>query len=102
MTTSPTGDDAVRNDHSAHRYELMEDGEVAGFVTYEPDRDRRVITLVHTEIDDRFEGKGYGGRLARAALDEVKANGWQVVPRCPFIAGWIERHPDYADLVVRG
>ena len=57
------------------------------------------ITFVHTEIDDAYAGQGLGGKLARAALDDVRARGLAVRPDCPFIKGWIAKHPDYADLV---
>ncbi len=100
MTTAPTADDAVSNHLDAHRYEIRSGGELAGFVTYQPGAgDDGVVTFEHTEIDDRFEGQGLGGRLARAALDDVRARDQRVVPRCPFIARWIERHADYGDLV---
>ena len=57
------------------------------------------ITFVHTEVDDAYAGQGLGGKLARAALDDVRARGLAVRPDCPFIKGWIAKHPDYADLV---
>jgi predicted GNAT family acetyltransferase len=73
------------------------DGELAGAAYYELDEKRIVFT--HTEVDDRFEGHGVGSTLARFALDDVRAEGThRVVPRCPFIKGWIDKHPDYADL----
>lgn len=80
-----------------NRFEIHEDGQLAGFAVYrlEPGR----ITLVHTEIDDAFGGRGLGGKLARTALDTARERGLAVVPRCPFIRAWIEKHPDYADLV---
>ena len=81
-----------------HRYEAHVDGELAGFARYQLDGERIVFT--HTEVDDRFEGQGVGSQLARFALDEVRARGGlRVVPRCPFIKSWIEKHPEYADLV---
>lgn len=79
------------------RYEARLGGELAGFAEYRRRDGRTVFT--HTEVDGRFEGQGVGGALARAALDDVRARGEQAVPVCPFIAGWIERHPDYDDLV---
>ena len=51
------------------------------------------------EVDDAFEGQGVGSALARTALDDVRASGRSAVPKCPFIRGWIDKHPDYADLV---
>ena len=96
--------DLVTTDNSeAHRYEAHLDGELAGFADYE--LSEHAIVFTHTEVDDAFEGKGVGSALARFALDDVRAGGQgdalRVVPSCPFIRGWIEKHPDYADLVDR-
>jgi predicted GNAT family acetyltransferase len=77
------------------RVEAHVDGKVAGFAAYRDKQGRRVFT--HTEILPAFEGQGIGSTLARAALDKARADG---VPLCPFIRGWIDKHPDYADLVV--
>lgn len=80
------------------RYEAHIGGKLAGFAAYKIARGNQVFT--HTEVDDAFEGQGVGGALARAALDDVRERGeHQVVALCPFIAAWIERHPDYQDLV---
>lgn len=79
------------------RFEVRVDGEVAGFAEYVLRDGRYVFT--HTEIDPAHEGEGLGSTLARGALDQVRAEGAPVVPLCPFIAAWIERHPDYDDLV---
>lgn len=91
-------DITVRDDPAAHRFRIALDGRDVGFAAYRREPGRVVFT--HTEIDDAAEGHGLGGRLARAALDQVAARGEQVVPLCPFIAAWIGRHPDYIDLVV--
>ena len=79
------------------RYEVTVDGQLAGHADYHDDGDVRVF--VHTEVEDAYEGHGVGSALARAALDDVRAAGRSLVPRCPFIRAYIERHPDYADLV---
>jgi uncharacterized protein len=87
----------VRNEQR-HRYEALLDSELAGFMTYR--LHDGTIELVHTEIDDAFEGKGVGSVFVRDVLDEIRSDGTlRVVPSCPFVAEWIERHPDYADLV---
>jgi predicted GNAT family acetyltransferase len=78
-----------------HRYEARVDGELAGVAEYRDRRDQRVF--LHTEVT--LEGRGVGGALARGALDDVRARGMRAVPKCPFIAAWIRRHPDYLDLV---
>lgn len=90
-------DITVRDDTAAHRFRIALDGRDVGFAAYRLEPGRIVFT--HTEIDDSVEGHGLGGRLARAALDDVAARGLAVVPLCPFIAAWIGKHPDYLDLV---
>lgn len=91
------GDINVQDNAEEHRYEVYVDGALAGYSAYRDEPGRRVIT--HTKIDDDFEGQGVGSALARAALDDVRSKNLTVVPRCPFIAGYIARHPSYADLV---
>lgn len=87
----------VTNNTDRSRYEILLDGKPAGFAEYRLDGQRTVFT--HTEIDPAFEGKGLGSLLAKAALDDVRAAGRSVVPLCPFIKGYIDRHPEYKDLV---
>jgi len=80
------------------RYEISEDGECVGFVTY---RLRPgLIDFVHTKIDPDHEGRGLAGILVRTALDDARARGLQVLPHCPYIASFIREHRDeYEDLV---
>jgi uncharacterized protein len=87
----------VQNNAERHRYEIRADGEVAGFAAYRM-RDGAVV-FTHTEIDEAYEGQGLGSALAKAALDDIRASGAAVVPLCPFIKGYIDRHDEYADLV---
>jgi predicted GNAT family acetyltransferase len=79
------------------RYEIEVDGEVAGFLLYR--REPGVLELVHTDVDPRFEGKGVGAALVQGALDDIRARGLKLRPFCPFVAKYIQRHPDYQDLV---
>jgi predicted GNAT family acetyltransferase len=88
---------AVTDAPERSRFEITVDGALAGFAFYRLRPGR--ITFVHTEIDDAYAGRGLGGQLARAALDAARARGLAVRPDCPFIKGWIAKHPDYADLV---
>ncbi|MFJ2028131.1 GNAT family N-acetyltransferase [Streptosporangium sp. NPDC087985] len=81
-------------------FEAEVDGKHAGQLEFI--RRNGVVVYTHTEVDAEFEGNGVGGTLARAALDAARAEGVKVVPRCPFVKAWIERHPDYADLVEGG
>jgi len=87
----------VADNQAEQRYDVFVDDEPAGFAAYRLEPGRIVFT--HTEIDDAFEGQGVGSALAAAALDDARARGLRVVPQCPFIAGYIDRHPAYADLV---
>jgi hypothetical protein len=82
----------------AARYEARIGDELVGFVEYRALTGR--ITFIHTEVLPGSEGKGVGGRIARTVLDDARARGLRVRPLCPFIAAWIRRHPEYANLVV--
>jgi predicted GNAT family acetyltransferase len=79
------------------RFEIHVDGKPAGLAVYQ--LHDGTITFLHTEIDDAYEGQGLGGTLVREALDTARARGLAVLPECPFVRGWIQRHDDYADLV---
>ena len=83
----------------ARRYEARVDGwsEVAGFAQYL--RKPELIAFVHTEVAPEFEGRGVGSALVRTSLDESRAAGLRVLASCPFYAAWIDRHPEYADLL---
>jgi predicted GNAT family acetyltransferase len=87
----------IRFRPEARRFEIAAEGEVAGYARFYDRGGRR--TFVHTEIDAAHEGRGLGGQLIRAALDQTRAAGLGVVPECPFVRAFIEDHPEYADLV---
>ncbi|RRD03387.1 N-acetyltransferase [Arachnia propionica] len=99
----PTGSEepSVTHDEEARRYEVRLGDELAGFVDYILSEGR--ITFTHTEIDPAFEGRGLGSALIRGALDDVAANpeGRRVQPLCPFVKGWMQRHPEYLELARR-
>ena len=85
----------VRDVPDRHRYEALAGDTLAGFLEYEDTGHVRV--LVHTEVPEAFEGKGIGSALARSALDDLRERGVRVKPVCPFVVGWLERHPAYQD-----
>ena len=88
----------VQDNADKTRYEaLSESGVVAGFAEYEQ-RDGSVV-FTHTVVEDAFEGQGVGSALARGALDQVRTTGQPVVVECEFIASYIEKHPEYQDLL---
>jgi predicted GNAT family acetyltransferase len=79
------------------RFEILADGELAGFVLYQLYPDEIVFT--HTETDDRFKGMGLGSRLVRTSLDTARQRHLAVLPYCPFVKSWISTHREYVDLV---
>ena len=79
------------------RYELSINGEVVGYSMY---RARPgLIAFVHTEVDPRFEGRGLADRLIRFALEDARAKGLAVLPFCPFVNAFIQRHREFEALV---
>ena len=54
---------------------------------------------MHTEVDEALEGRGLGSRLVATALEDARREGLEVVPLCPFVAAFIDRHPEYQDVV---
>jgi len=81
------------------RFEIHVDGQKAGQAEYVRRGD--LVIFTHTEIADAYEGRGLGSHLARGALDAVRVAGDPIVPLCPFITGYIAKHPEYEDLVDR-
>ena len=86
----------VHDNPAEHRYELAVDGQTA-FAAYQREGDALVFT--HTEVPPELEGRGVGSRLVAGALAEVRAKGLKVVPQCPFVAAYMERHPETRDLL---
>ena len=87
----------VQDAPAAERYEIREGDRVLGIAAYHRRGDTVVFT--HTEVDPDAGESGLGSTLVRSALDDVRAKGEKVVPQCPFVRGWIERHQEYADLL---
>jgi hypothetical protein len=91
--------DVVQN-QELDRFELVLDGELAGFTAYTLTHD--TITFTHTEILPQRRERGLGGRLVQEALDQVRDHtDYRVVAECPFVAQWLAEHPDYQDLLSR-
>ena len=90
----------VRDAPAASRFEVLVDGRVAGYAQYR--RTSSSVSFTHTVVDPEFEGRGLGSVLARGALDASREAGLAVLPFCPFIRGYIQRHPADLDLVPAG
>ena len=95
-TASP-GEATVVNVPEAHRFELLLDGQRIGELAYRQRKGR--IAFTHTNVNPAYEGRGFGGRLAEAALADARRQGLTVVPLCPFIAWYIEQHPEHGNVV---
>jgi predicted GNAT family acetyltransferase len=90
-------DITITNNPAEHRYEARIGSDLAGYCEY--NLLSEAIMFTHTEVLEAFEGKGVGSALARHVLDEARTDGKHVIPVCQFIAGYIRKHRDYADLV---
>ncbi|TYC02373.1 N-acetyltransferase [Micromonospora sp. WP24] len=88
----------VKDNPAKRRFEILVDDALAGFAEYAQPQGELVI-FTRTEVDPRYQEKGVGSELVRRALDHVRARGGRVVPECPFVAAFINRHPEYAGLV---
>ena len=83
------------------RYEarLGDGGTLAGLIDYRVGESW--IALVHTEVLDGFEGQGIGSRLVRAVLEDLRERDIPVIPRCPFVSAWLQKHPEQHDVLFR-
>jgi len=90
-------DIAVENDAAANRFVARVDGQTAE-LQYERFPDR--IVLVHTEVPAALRGRGIADKLAHTALEYARAEHLRVVPRCPFVAAYLRRHPEYQHLLL--
>lgn len=97
MTIAEEQDLRVVHNTARHRYELYLDGSMIGIAVYQVQPDRLIFTSV--EIDPAHERRGYGGRLTAEALDDVRTRGLSITPKCSFMADYIRRNREYADLV---
>lgn len=86
--------DIVRNAPALNRFEIYHDDEIAGFAEY-VDHDRQRI-FHHTEIGARFSGKGLASTLIQTALTETSNAGLRIVAVCPFVAKFVDEHPEFA------
>jgi predicted GNAT family acetyltransferase len=92
-------DVAIADNPAESRFEISVDGELAGLAAYRDGQAGRAFT--HTEVAAEYEGMGLASQLIRYALDEARNAGRKVLPFCPFVRSFIERHRDYLDLVAQ-
>lgn len=88
----------VTNNEAESRYEIHVDGVRAGLIDYVIEGD--TVEITHTEVDDEFGGQGLAGKMTGAALEDLRDRGiTKLVPTCPYTAAYLEKHPEYSDLV---
>lgn len=88
----------IKHNVDQHRFETSIDGHV-GELAYRLDGNRIIFT--HTGVPPEFRGKGIGAALVKAGLDYAAAQGLAVVPRCPFVAAYVDKHPEYQRLLAQ-
>ena len=86
----------VRNDAEG-RYDITVDGEPAGFTVFIDRGEQRIFP--HTELDEKFSGRGLSGILVHDALEDTRAAGKRVVPVCPLVKRYVSKHPEVQDIV---
>ena len=87
----------VHDNPALHRFELEVDGHMAvAYYQLAPG----VITFTHTEVPQELSGQGIGSQVTRAALDAARARGLKVVAKCPFVAAYMAKHPEFNDLLL--
>lgn len=91
---------AITDDTDGQRYVIRADGKRAGLLHYRLQPGS--IELVHTEIYEEFEGRGLGSQLISFALQDARERGLAVLPFCPFVNDYVQRHRQYVDLVPEG
>lgn len=92
----------LRDNPGEHRFEAYVGDRLAGFTAYELSDDGGLMLILHTEVDDAFEGQGIGSSMVRQVLDELRNRpGVKVDVLCPFVNAWLRRHPEYRDVTHR-
>ena len=98
MTEPLRAADAVLRDRpELSRYELLVDGELAGFADYHVQPD--LVTVLHTEVHRAFAGRGLGSTFVALMLEDIRKRDAKVLPVCPFVRAYLQRHAEARDLV---
>jgi hypothetical protein len=89
------------HDESRRRYRLEDDGHEVAYCEVDPVGTDSIL-IKHTEVDPKFEGKGYGSAILKGILEKARADAKTVIPICPFAAAYIRRHAEFQGLVKPG
>ena len=89
-------DITIQHDSTARRFWTQVDGHIAELLYRQwPDR----ISIDHTGVPGPIEGRGIAAALVKAALEHARAQGWKVIPACSYASAYVQRHPEYADVL---
>lgn len=94
--SQPSATPIVERVDARHRYEILVDGKRAGLAAYRDRGGQRVF--FHTEVDDAFAGQGLAARLVQQSLTDARASGKRIVPVCPYVANFLKKHDEFADI----
>jgi len=83
--------------NTGSRFEAVDDGQVVGWLEYEPEGDS--IAMTHTIVPEQYAGRGIGKRLTEYAISYASEHGWTVLPYCTFVQSYLTSHPEYLRLV---
>jgi predicted GNAT family acetyltransferase len=86
------------NNEEENRYEFQIDDQIA-FIDYRKDEHRRRIDLVHTKVPKPLQNQGIGTELVKQTLTHIRAQNYELIPHCPFIATYVQEHTGWADLI---
>jgi uncharacterized protein len=95
--TSDVAEFSVVDNPEEERFEIRAGDKLAGFTVYR--RRPGLIAFIHTEVEPELEGMGLASRLIQSALDTARDEDLAVLPFCPFVRGYIQKHHEYLDLV---
>jgi len=85
----------IHDNLTASRFETVVDGQLA-VLDYR--REGNTLFLTHASVPPPIEGRGIAAELTKAALESARENGLRVVAQCSYVAAYLRRHPEYADL----
>lgn len=86
----------VRHLAASHRFEIGS-GDATAILSYTPGNDH--VAFDHTYVPDSLRGRGIAAVITRAALEEARLQGWKIVPSCSYVASYIQRHPEFSDVL---
>ena len=92
-----SNENVVRDNKQEQQFEMALGAGKTAFIRY-AEAGEGVVELTHTEVPEEFEGKGIGGRLVKGTFEILRAENMRMVPSCPFIAAYVQRHPEYQSL----